>query len=111
LLVNRCPNIFALDRLAEIIVERHIEDVEAGVDSRYHDDAPIEPPVFQFCQHVVTRHSGHMSVQQNDIELPVGNHLEARSPAVDALDVTQTAQSEGVRIGDFLLIVDHKGVW
>jgi hypothetical protein len=108
LLVDNRANVLTIDRLAEIIVERHIEYLDSGVDRGYHDHPPVVATVDQFRQYVITRHPRHMTVQKDDIDRRISDRRERGFSTVHRLDIAVASQSECVCVRYLLLVVDDE---
>jgi hypothetical protein len=67
LLCDCRSEVLSVDRLAEIVVERHVQHVEVRVDCGHHDDSSVVPTLGERLENLVTGHRGHMSVEQHDI--------------------------------------------
>ena len=102
--VHDSPQFLTLDRLDDVIVERHLGDVEIRLDRGEHHDPAVEAPFPDLLEHLLPAQPGHPPVQKHDIDALVDG-LQCLLPAECDLGFVLRLESEVVGLRDTLLVV------
>ena len=95
------------DRLAQVGVDRHVEDVEVGFDAGDERDSGGEIPSLDGLDNVQTGGVRHFPVEQDDVDLGVQGR-DPRVAAVGRPDVILLLQEGRVQVREVGVVVDDQ---
>ena len=105
--VDGLEEVGRVDRLREVAVEAHLDDVEAGLDRRHHDDPAADLAVADPLEDLATGEAGQAPVEEDDVDGLV-DRLEGLLAGVGHDHLVGAVEPLGVQRREVGLVLDDE---